>query len=262
MDLGFLNIAGGIQYHLRALRFWKSSWLPFRLQLETWGMNWKPASKTCVMVGPSGGYCLSDLWLKKFDRVIAWDPDPLAETFFKRNHPQLQGEIDFTWIRQDWLKVVVEAGFNREKFLKDNDLPLDSCFLFTNFLGQIEYIIPETSEDFIRRLPEFLKGASFLSFHDRLSSGLKLRREPAWISEKRVESEALAQEFYLPDDPSRNRFGIRKKILEVEEHDLDAFMVGIEKDVCPAYLYVPWQLRASRTQLIEGVYSSPCEQSV
>jgi hypothetical protein len=257
--MGILNIAGGIQYHLKALRFWKSSWVPFRLQLETWGMEWAPTSKTCVMVGPSGGYCISDLWLQKFDRIIAWDPDPLAETFFKRIHSNLknadQKPIQITWVRKDWLKAVVDSDFNRQKFLEKHKLPLDACFLFTNFLGQIEYIIPDTSDDFLKKLPHFLRGSNFLSFHDRLSSGLKLRRESAWIANARVESSTLAQEYYLPDDPKRSRLGLRKQILEVEEHDLDTLLDGLKTEIKSSYLYVPWQLRASRTQIIEGIHT-------
>lgn len=251
MDLGFLNIAGGIQYHLKALRFWKNAWVPFRLQLETWGMEWKPTSKTCVMVGPSGGYCTSDLWLKKFEHIVAWDPDPLAETFFSRIHPKTEVQ----WVRKDWLKAVKDSNFDRVKFLENQKLPLDTCFLFTNFLGQVEYIIPETSDEFLMKLPQFLRGACFLSFHDRLSSGLKLRRESAWISNARVESSILAQEYYLPDDPKRSRFGIRKQILEVEEHDLDALVAGLKEEIKSSYFYAPWQLRASRSQIIEGFYT-------
>ncbi len=251
MKLAFLNPAGGLKYHIRAMRFWRTEWASFRLQLETWGMEWKPKTKTCVMVGPSGGYCIPDLWLEQFDRIIAWDPDPLAETFFRRIHSNAAPRVK--WVKEDWLAAVKKAEFDRAKFSETYGLPADTAFLFTNFLGQIEFLIPD-SEDFLGRLTGFLRGAPFLTFHDRLSSGLKLRRESAWISETRVASDRLAQEYYLPANPNRTRFGVRKQILEVEEHDLDPFLVSLIWEVAPSFFYVPWELRPSRTQIVEGVY--------
>src|SRR5262245_55213637 len=73
---------GGLIYHARALRFSAKRWAPFRREVATWLEGWQPRERALLLVGPSGGYSLSEEFLRRFETVSAIDPDPLSRYIF------------------------------------------------------------------------------------------------------------------------------------------------------------------------------------
>ena len=70
--------SGGLVYHLRALRHRHGLWAPFQRVVADWLAGWQPGRRELVIVGPSAGYALPAGFLRRFERVTALEPDPLA----------------------------------------------------------------------------------------------------------------------------------------------------------------------------------------
>ena len=81
---GLINPAGGLRYHLRAARYSRALWEPFRWALGQWLLAWEPPEKNLVLVGPSAGYNLQPFLFERFERLVCLEPDPLARALFAR----------------------------------------------------------------------------------------------------------------------------------------------------------------------------------
>src|SRR6185369_11877942 len=68
------NAAGGINYHLRARRYAKKLWEPFRWSIGEWLLGWAPPERNLLLVGPSAGYNLQPFLFERFERVIVLEP--------------------------------------------------------------------------------------------------------------------------------------------------------------------------------------------
>lgn len=160
-----INPAGGIYYHLLAVKYRNKLWKPFAESIKLFLEQWTPKSSSLVIVGGSGGYCLNRDFLKKFKEIILIDPDPLAGWIF-----QFRFKIKIRIIHKNYLK-------NNELQLQEliHDFP-HHAFLFSNILGQLPYLV-SIDENKINDLKNMFKNTlatlEWASFHDLLSFHFK-----------------------------------------------------------------------------------------
>lgn len=89
MPLASLSPSGGLTYHLRALRWRRRLWTPFRAQVAAWLAAWQPPCSELLLLGPSAGYTLDPAFLSRFAAIHAVEPDPLAHWLLRRRFPGL-----------------------------------------------------------------------------------------------------------------------------------------------------------------------------
>lgn len=238
LKLIFRPKAGGLLYHLRAKKCAQGLWQPFRTHLETALENLTSDKiTTAILVGPSGGYCLTSKYLSRFKKVIAIDPDPRAERQFKKIHQNIPIE---------WLKY--EAfGFGQNQFqLLDqlyNANPNKTVIIFCNVLGQIPYLksSPFTEDSLELRiwqseLRKFLQNKYWISFHDRLS-----------VDHTEISHQVVPAADSLTDQQLVQTFDLKPQNLL--SHLTDELFPSGERD------YLSWRLSARRTHIIECVGS-------
>lgn len=155
--------SGGLRWHGRAFLRHRTLWAPFRNALSTFLERWQPSSRSLILVGPSAGWCLPDAFLRRFDRIIAVDPDGWARLLFRRLHPDAQLA---EWIRGDFF---VEAP---DLLAKEPD----AAVLFCNVLGQLRFAGFEEAviADRLKSLPSLLDGYPWASFHEVFSGETEL----------------------------------------------------------------------------------------
>jgi hypothetical protein len=229
----FFSPAGGVVYHLRALKYSSRLWQPFRLQLETWLQGWNPPEKRLVLIGPSAGYSLNRAWLSRFDEIICLDPDRLAKTLFiARLRPH-----KLIWSLENYLELKTPKeqmqGFG--KFIESYS---DSAVLFSNFLGQL-HLMTDTWP-WKTGVTQILNGHSWASYHDRVSGPLPPKFTPPYRSTARLSDALIIEKLYStpPED------------VELIDHDTDGFFPKARE-----HTYLTWQLRPHWYHLIEAVHS-------
>jgi hypothetical protein len=157
---------GGWIYHYLAKRYAKVLWHPFIQNLHESLIHWRPSSKNLVLLGPSGGYCLSNSFLRTFHSRTAIELDKSAPYFFRRQHPGLRT----SWLRKDYF-FLANGNWNPlgpAELLED--FPYHS-FLFCNLLGQLSRHHERPGYgDWKKSFREVFRDKSFFSFHDLLSS--------------------------------------------------------------------------------------------
>ena len=122
------HASGGLRYHLRALRYRRTQWAPFREALARWLANWQPpCRRRLLLVGPSGGHTLPADFLGRFEDVVALEPDPLARLILKRR--QAGARLRFESL--DCLSSSDGMDALSTRFG-------DRAVLFCNVLGQID----------------------------------------------------------------------------------------------------------------------------
>jgi hypothetical protein len=167
------NPAGGVRYHLRARRYRSQLWAAFRSNLEEWFSNWRPPARRLAVVGPSGGYCLPLSLLARFERLMFFEPDPIARMVLSRRLRALPGPPTLTWVTDDvWIEPLLRGGAPPVL-----SLTRDTAILFSNFMGQLMFLVPdarwaEFGAAFRERVWPSLERVPWASFHDRLSGPL------------------------------------------------------------------------------------------
>jgi hypothetical protein len=170
----FANPTGGIAYHVRALGSHSERWAPFRTALAQsiaqWCSGQSGRLSSIILIGASGGYCLSSDWLKGFERIVVVEIDPLARMIFRARLPQ--HKIEF--IKENILTA--ESLRPWREFLDSHaGIPI----LFCNILGQLPLMIPQfvargSKESWGReRILDLVNAigpsTAWASFHDRIS---------------------------------------------------------------------------------------------
>lgn len=245
---GFLNPAGGLRYHLRALRHSRVLWQPFRWALGEWLLGWTPPETTLVLVGPSGGYNLQPFLFERFQRVVCLEPDPVARAIFARRLAKAPLDVrpKLEFVKEDQLLKEPE----RLQKLLDG---LGSCaLLFSNVLGQLRALLEVSSSD----APELLRvreavqqaliGRSWASFHDRVSGFVRPSFEGLRTADVRLSDEELVAAAY-DDSTSQANAG--------ESELLDHLTEGFFPANLP-HAYFVWELGPGLFHLIEGVCSA------
>jgi hypothetical protein len=215
--------SGGLSYHLRALRYRNTLWAPFRREIATWLSGWSPRARALHIVGCSGGYCLDPAFVARFERVTAWDLDPVARFAFSRRFPGAQ-------------VTGVDALTARGKFAPERlreALPRDACVLFTNVLGQLVYELRRGAPVDWSRLHAALSGREWASFHDRLSGfGVFAPAPTEWRDDR-----ALSMGF--------------EGAAEVESHETEL----LRPEGALGLRYFDWRITPRRVHRIEGFWS-------
>jgi hypothetical protein len=172
------NPAGGVRYHLRARRHRERAWAPFRAAVAQWLDAWDPGTPSLAIVGPSGGHCLPEAFLARFERLLCFEPDPVARLIFTHRLRRVRGAPTVAWVGHDaWIAPVL-AGRGAPRA----SLPDDAALLFANFLGQAAFLVPDDEWWTFRSawrasVWPLLERVPWASFHDRVSGTIVPRLE-------------------------------------------------------------------------------------
>ncbi|MBA4397744.1 MAG: hypothetical protein C0394_10255 [Syntrophus sp. (in: bacteria)] len=192
------NPAGGLRYHLRALRYSKDIWQPFRRDIGDYLLSWPVASKTLLIVGPSGGYCLPPYIFNRFDQLVCLEPDPLARYIFRRRLLQapLEHRPRLEFITEDCLLK------NPRQLVRLVEGMEDTTLLFSNVLGQLRFLLQIEAESDLRLMhirdavAEATQHRAFASFHDRVSGMVRPTFTMPFLSDSRLSDEALLSHLF------------------------------------------------------------------
>lgn len=210
-----LHSSGGLVYHLRAWRWRGRLWRPYLDQVAAWLLAWRPQARHLVLIGPSGGYALPAAFLGGFERLTAYEPDPLARSILKWRFPA--SEFAFAGALSD------PADLARRH--------PDAAVLFCNLLGQDWH--PGPAEAWRARLVTALRGLEWASFHDIASTDRPPDAMPLDEIAAALPFEALIGLFW------------RHGEIVVEDHETH----GLFPDAPRAYAI--WNLRPGRFHLVE-----------
>jgi hypothetical protein len=237
------NPAGGLRYHLRALRSREHAWRPFREGLELFFADWRPPAKTLAIVGPSGGYCVPLGALAQFERFVVFEPDPVARMIFKRRLRAALPDRSLTFIAEDaWISPLLRGGGLPSALFAGS-----SALLFSNFIGQLAYIVRD--REFARfsaawraQLWPVLERTPWASFHDRVSGAAPPPRAlPA--GPKRL-SDVDLRALYEP--------GALAAPIELVDHGSSELLPPARR-----YGYLNWPLTPDGHHLIECAIGGP-----
>jgi hypothetical protein len=241
MSASWLNPAGGLRYHVRAL-FGGRPWAPFRAALGTWLLEFEPRVPRGVLVGPSAGYTFPDAFLRRFTALTVLEPDPIAGYLLLRRLRRL-GVAELRLERRDLLIApLLDNSAGLAELLEADP---ETSLIFGNVLGQTRFLRSESEFErfksaFVQRITPLLGTRSWLSFHDRLSGTLAPSFNAPFLSRRRLDDEAVLRELY-----SQSEAGAPQELFD---HQSDGFF--------PANLphaYFSWQIDGARHHLIEGV---------
>lgn len=248
MSLGTLfNPAGGVRYHLRARQYSESLWQPFRWALGEFLLGFHPKEETLLLVGPSAGYCLQPFLFERFERIVCLEPEPIARYLFERKlrRAKLEREPVVEFIAIDHL---VRYPERLPKLVES----LGNCaLLFSNVLGQLRGLLGvsvPTELPLLRvhaAVREAISGRSFVSFHDRVSGGLRPSFIAPYESPRRLTDDEVTATLYT------HNFGGHKTAPIAL---LDHFTDGIFPATLP-HTYFTWELEPGCYHLIEAVRS-------
>jgi hypothetical protein len=244
------NPAGGFNYHLRARRYAKKLWEPFRWSLGEWLLSWAPPEPHLVLVGPSAGYNLQPFLFERFERVFVLEPDPIARWLFRRRlaRAPLDPRPRLELIATDHLV------WHPERLAPLLERAAPCAVLFSNVIGQLASLVDQEKQSAafaaIRgAVRAALPGRSWASFHDRVSGPLAPSIEKAHADARWSDAEVLRHAYATPDGPS---------LVELTDHFTEDFFPA---DVPHAYFR--WQLDPGHFHLIEavaGTFSRPAAE--
>lgn len=163
---GALRRSGGLRWHGRALRRWRLH-EPFRRSIHAFLQAWQPDGSDLILLGPSAGWFLPSIFLRRFSRLILVELDTSAPLFFSLRHGRAlqQSGTTLEWLQADLVTVLPRLLAAHRS----------AAVLFCNVLGQLGL----ERGDYESRLAEFsglLEGRSWASFHDRFSAHLPIDR--------------------------------------------------------------------------------------
>ncbi len=175
--MSLFSLSGGLLYHLKALRYGPELWAPFRHQVANWLAGALPAGGELVLVGPSAGHCLPLAQLKRFERLLVLEPDPIARRLLRSrlSHPRLQLEY-----RDLLVEPLMSGRAGLDVVLERRP---DASVLFCDLLGQVQLELSDEQQarfqdEFRRRILPRLDGRRWASFHDRWSLDRDLHQPP------------------------------------------------------------------------------------
>lgn len=231
----FVNPAGGVSYHLRAARYGRTLWLPLRRRLANWLASWNPPEQHLLLVGPSAGYTLPMEWLARFEHLTLLEPDPLARWLFRRSFAKYEALTHF--ISEDHLIA------DPERFVTLTQALPDAAILFSNVLGQLRHLVPESQH--VSQLSKVkysiqrtLSGRSWASYHDRVSG----RGRPA------IPGVGLSSSHRFSDDEVAALYAGSAGPVTLFDHATDGLFAA---DL--PHTYFDWELTPGYVHLLEAV---------
>jgi hypothetical protein len=243
MPSAWLNPAGGLRYHARAL-LGARAWAPFRAAMAGWLAEFEPRVKRAVLVGPSAGYSFPDAFLQRFDSLLVLEPDPLAGFLLTRRLRRLGVAHIHLEQRDQLIAPLLEGRAGLAELLSADP---ELCLIFGNLLGQTRFLLTEADFErfksaFRERIVPLLAGRAWLSFHDRLSGPLAPRLRAPYRAAARLDDAALLREVYPSDQPGAE--------VELFDHHSGGFFPS----TLP-HAYFDWQIDRAHHHLIEAVRS-------
>ena len=241
MRASWLNPAGGLRYHARAL-FGRRPWAPFRAALGAWLAEFEPRVPRGVLVGPSAGYTFPDAFLQRFTKLTVLEPDPIAGYLLLR---RLRG-LGVTELRLESRDLLILPLLDNSAGLAELlESDPEASLIFGNVLGQTRFLREEFEFErfksaFSERITPLLGSRSWLSFHDRLSGALAPSFNAPFRSPQRLDDDAVLRQLYPQDQAGAPQ--------ELFDHHSEGFF--------PASLphaYFSWKIGSARHHLIEGV---------
>jgi hypothetical protein len=175
-DLWHAGGTGGLNWHVHACVA-RHRWKGTISEIDRFLQQVQPNAKDLVLIGASAGWMMPPSWLVRFDRIDAYDIDPLAAHLFNRRHGQTlraQGTELFMH-RQDALASLPDLLIRHPH----------ACLWFDNLLGQHRYRVRDEvlAEQQLTALKHQLHGRSWGSVHDLYSGPT---HHMAWVD--RIES--------------------------------------------------------------------------
>ncbi len=243
MQPAWLNPAGGLRYHARAL-LGVRMWAPYRNTLGSWLAEFEPGVKRAVLVGPSAGYSFSDAFLQRFDSLTVLEPDPIAGFLLKRRLRALGVARVHVETRDQLIQPLLDGSAGlAERLSADPEL----CLIFGNVLGQTRFLRSETEFErfkaaFQERVLPLLASRAWLSFHDRLSGPLAPEFRAPYRTTQRLDDAAVLRELYAADAPGAP--------VELFDYHTDDFFPS----TLP-HAYFHWQIDRTHHYLVEAVRS-------
>src|SRR6478609_1446206 len=242
MRRAWLNPAGGLRYHVRALLAGRD-WQPFREALQAWLAEFNAPTERAVLVGPSAGHTLPDGFLRRFSTITVLEPDPLAGLILGRRLRKLGVHAQVE--RSDLLiGPLLEGGRGLADLLREDPT---ACLVFCNVLGQTRFLVEDPNFEhfkraFRERIAPLLASRPWLSFHDRLSGPLAPNFAQPYRTRTRLDDASVLEKLYSPAPTAK---------VELFDHESDGFF-----DPALEHRYFHWRIDRSRYHLIEGVSSS------
>jgi hypothetical protein len=240
--LAAFNPAGGVNYHLRAHRYSRKLWEPFRWSLGEWLLGWAPPEPNLLLVGPSAGYNLQPFLFERFEQLVVLEPDPIARWLFRRrlSRTPLDRQPRVEFIASDHLV------HHPERLLPLLDSLEPCALLFCNVLGQIVFLLgDEPAAGALEAVKHGVRGAcqgrSCASFHDRVSGPLPPDIEGVVTAPRRWSDAELLKHAYAADAEA-------PLVVEFDDHHTDGFF----PDELP-HSYLCWRFEPGRYHLIEAV---------
>ncbi len=237
--MSLFSLSGGLVYHARALRYRAGLWASFRSELSLWLERCLPPAAELILVGPSGAHCLPLEQLRRFGRLVALEPDPLARRILKLRLPRATLELEH---RDLLLQPLLDGGTGLDSLLERRPM---ASVLFCNLLGQVQLELPDQQQqrfqaEFRRRVLPQLAGRAWASFHDRWSLDRNEREAPP---------PPLAFERLPSDDELGVAcFGPSGPVVTAFDHDVKALF----PEAWPRR-YFGWQLTPQALHVVEGV---------
>jgi hypothetical protein len=166
---------GGLSWHVHAYYAGKR-WQPTLQLIDQFLAQVTPKSDHLLLIGGSAGWMMPPNWLSRFERIDAYDIDPLAPGLFNWRHgPLLKAQgIDVHHHRQDALASLPDLLQQHPK----------ACIWFDNVLGQHRFRVPDVkrAEHELAQFKTTLKGRHWGSLHDVWSGPTDGRLLPAGLN--------------------------------------------------------------------------------
>ena len=222
-----IDPSGGLRYHLRAARYRRPLWAPFRQCVATWLQGWQPPERELILIGPNAGYTLPD-WFSdwanaRFKRVVALEPDRVARALLQRRFkglPLAFGTLD-CFADPHGPAQLASAYPN-------------AAFLFSNVIGQLVDLAG--GEDWKTALRHVMRSRSWASYHDVISTQTPPRLALAEGCAVDGELEQVLEKFWSGG--------------ELELHDHGTFRLAPS---APAAQYAIWSITPRQHHLIEWI---------
>ena len=164
---------GGLNWHLHAYQS-RQRWQPTVHALADFLNQVNPQRPHLLLIGASAGWMMPSPWLQRFERIDAYDIDPLAGLWFRARHG--------AHLRQHG----VQLHYHRQDAMADLPGLLaqhpQACVWFDNLLGQLRYRLGDTeaAQARLRQLHHDLRAHPWGSVHDAYSG--RVRPNPPPIS--------------------------------------------------------------------------------
>ena len=242
MPPAWLNAAGGVRYHVRALLAGRD-WQPFRSALASWLAAFEASAERAVWVGPSAGYTFPDEFLRRFAQITVLEPDPIAAHLIGRRLRRLGIVTQIE--RSDLLiRPLLDDGDGLAEMLLADPA---ASLIFGNVLGQTRFLVQDPDFErmkraFRERIVPLLATRAWLSIHDRLSGTLAPSFQQPYTAPSRLDDAAVLRELY-PSAPTGAE-------IELFDHESEGFFPSQL-----AHTYFHWQIDRGRHHLIEAVMS-------